>query len=80
MPEISDVVQSGICSAPLAYGNVHWFVDEVKKLECEMGFFSKNTFEYIIMTEQDEEDFKKINIFRFLEKKIVLKRLEILVT
>ena len=80
VPERNDAVQSVICSSPLAYGNVHWFVDEVKKVEYEKRFFYKNTFEYIIMTEEDEEDFKKINNCRFREKKLVLKRLEIIVT
>ena len=36
-----------------------------------MAFYFKNTKEDIVMTEDDEEDFKKDNICRFCEKEIL---------
>ena len=35
-----------------------------------MAFYFKNTKEDIIMTQEDEEDYKKNNICRFCEKEI----------
>ena len=46
-----------------------------------MTFCFKNTNKDIIMTEEDEEDFKNNKICRFCEKKILnLRRIEIIVT
>ena len=68
--ELEDVLQSGYHKSPLGYDNVDWFVDEVIKLENKKAFYFKNTKKHIIMTEEDEEYYKNINIFRFCEKVI----------
>ena len=45
-------------------------MDEVIKLEYKMNSYFKNTKKDIILTEQDEEDFKNKNNCRFCEKNI----------
>ena len=69
--ELNDILRSGYYESPLGYNNVDWFVDEVIKLENKMAFYSKKTNEDIIMTEDDEEDFKNIDVCRFCEKEII---------
>ena len=69
--ELEDVLKSDYYKSPLGYDNVDWFVDEVIKLENKMAFYFKNTKKDIIMTEEDEEDFKDDNICRFCEKEIL---------
>ena len=69
--ELEDVLKSEYYKSPLGYNNVDWFVDEVIKLENKMAFYFKNTKRDIIMTEDDEEDFKNNNICRFCEKEIL---------
>ena len=68
--ELEDVLKSGYYKSPLSYDNVDWFVNEVIKLENKMAFYFKNTNKVIIMTEEDEEDYKNNNICRFCEKNI----------
>ena len=67
---MEDVLKSGYYKSPLGYNNVDWFVDEVIKLENKMAFYFKNTNKDIIMMEEDEEDFKNINVCQFCEKDI----------
>ena len=67
---MEDDLQSGYYKSPLGYDKVHWFVNEVTKLENEMAFFFKKTEKDIIMAEKDEEDYRNKNIFRFYEKEI----------
>ena len=69
--ELEDVLQSCYYISPLGYDNVDWFVDEVIKLENKMAFHFKNTKKDIIMTEEDEEDYRKNNICRFCGKEIL---------
>ena len=69
--ELEDVLESGHYESPLGYDNVDWFVKEVIKLEKKMAFYFKETKKDIIMTKEDEEDFKNINICRFCEKEIL---------
>ena len=69
--ELEDVLKSNYYKSPLGYDNVDWFVDEVIKLENKMAFYFKNTKKDIIMTEEDEEDYKNDNICRFCEKEIL---------
>ena len=45
-----------------------------------MAFYSKNTKKDIIMTEEDEEDFRKKIFVDFLKKKLIVIKLEIIVT
>ena len=66
--ELEEVLKSGNYESPLGYNNVDWFVNEVIKLEKKMAFCFKNTKKDIIMTEQDEEDFKNNIICSFSEK------------
>ena len=66
---MEDVLKSGYYISPLWYDNVDWFVNEVIKLENKMALYYVNTNKDIIMTEEDEEDHRINNIFRFCEKK-----------
>ena len=66
--ELEDVLKSDYYKSPPGYDNVDWFVDEVIKLENKMAFYFKNTKKDIIMTEEDEEDYKNNDICRFCEK------------
>ena len=59
-----------IINLPLGYDNVNWFLHEVIKLENKIVFIFKNARKYIIMTEEDEEDFKNNDVCRFCEKEI----------
>ena len=69
--ELQDVLESGYYESLLRYDNVDWFVKEVIKLENKMAFYFKNTKEDIIMTKENEEDFKNNIICRFCEKQIL---------
>ena len=69
--ELEDVLKSEYYKSPLGYNNVDWFVDEVLKIENKMAFFFKNTKKDIIMTKEDEEDFRTNNICRFCQKEII---------
>ena len=66
--ELEDVLKSDYYKSPLGYDNVDWFVNEVIKLENKMAFYFKNTKKDIIMTEEDENNFRNNNICRFCEK------------
>ena len=68
--ELEDVLKSGYHKSPLGYDIVDWFVDDVIKLENKTTSYFKNTNKDIIMTEEDQEDFKNDNICRFFEKTI----------
>ena len=68
---MEDVLKSGYYESPLGYDNVDWFVNEVIKLENKMNFYFKNTKKDIIMTEENEEDFKNNNICEICEKEII---------
>ena len=69
--ELEDVLKSDYYQSPLGYDNVDWFVDKVIRLENKMAFYFKNTNKDIIMTQEDEEDFRNNNICRFCEKEIL---------
>ena len=69
--ELEDVLESGYYESPLGYDNVNWFVKEVIKLENKKAFYFKNTKKDIIMTKENEEDFKNKNFCRFCEKEIL---------
>ena len=53
------VLKGGIYKSPVGYDNVKWFVKEVEELEKNMTLYFKNTTKNIIVTEEDEEDYKK---------------------
>ena len=67
--KMEDVLKSGHYKSSLGYDNVDWFVNEVRKLENKMAFSFKNTNKDIIMTQEDEEDYRNNNFCRFCEKK-----------
>ena len=67
--EMESVSKGGYYESPLGYDNVDWFVNEVIKLENKMAFYFKNTKKDIIMTQEDEEDYRNINICRHFEEK-----------
>ena len=66
--ELEDILKSDYYQSPLGYNNVDWFVDEVIKLENKMAFYFKNTRKDIIMTDDDEEEFRNDIVCRFCEK------------
>ena len=65
--ELEDVLKSDYYKSPIGYDNVDWFVDEVIKLENKMAFYFKNTNKDIIMTDENEDDYRNDNICRFCE-------------
>ena len=69
--ELEDVLKSDYYKSPLGNDNVDWFVDEVIKLENKMAFYFKNTKKDIIMTDDDEEEYRNDNVCRFWEKEIL---------
>ena len=68
--ELEDVLKSEHHKSPLGYNNVDWFVTEVIKLENKMASYFKNAEKDIIITQEDEEDYRNDNICRFCEKNI----------
>ena len=67
---MEDVLKSDYYKSPSGYKKVDWLVNEVIKLENKMAFYFQNTKKDIVMTEEDEENFKNKNICRFCEKDI----------
>ena len=65
--ELNDILESGYYESPLGYDNVDWFVKEVIRLENKMAFYFKETKKDIIMTQEDEEDYKKIIFVDFVK-------------
>ena len=57
-----DILKSGYYESPLGYNTVDWFVDEV--IYSKNGLLFHKDKKDIIMTEEDEEHYKNINIFR----------------
>ena len=70
LSELNDVLKTGYYESPLGYDNVDWFVKEILKLENKIAFYFKETKKAIIMTQEDEEDYKNNNICRICEKNI----------
>ena len=68
--ELEGILESGYHKSPLGYNNVDWFVDEVIKLESKMVLYFKNTKKDMVLTEENEEDYRNNNICRFCEKNI----------
>ena len=71
LSEMEDVLEGGYYESPLGYNDVDWFVKKFIKLENKMVFYYKNTKKDIIMSEEDEEDYRKNNVCRFCERKIL---------
>ena len=72
---MEDVLKSGYYEFPLSYIIVNWFAEEIIKLENKLAFYFTNTKKDIVMTKEDEENYKNKNIFRFCEKKILSDKL-----
>ena len=68
--ELEDILKSGYHKSPLGHEKINWLVDEIIKLENKMNFWFKNTEKFIIMTEEDKQDFENDNICRYCEKYI----------
>ena len=68
--ELEGILKSGYHKSPLRYSNVDWFVDEVVKLEKKIAFYFKSTTKDIVITEEDEQDYRINNFCRFSEKNI----------
>ena len=68
--DLEGILKSGYHKSPLGYNNVDWFVNEVIKIENKVAFYFNSTEKDIIMTNQDEEDYRSNNICRFCEKEI----------
>ena len=68
--ELEDVLKSDYYKSPLGYNNVDWFVDEVIKLENKMAFYFKNTKKDIIMTDENEDEYRNNNVCRYCEENI----------
>ena len=69
--DLEGILKSGYHKSPLGCINVDWFVNEVKKLENKMAFYFKSTKKDIIMTNQDEEEYRNNNICRLSGKVII---------
>ena len=70
IPELNVVLHSGFQKSPLGHENLDWFVNEVKKLENRMNFYLKKIRNNILMTQENEQDYKNKSICRFCEKNI----------
>ena len=68
---MEDVLKSGYYKSPLGYDNVDWIVNDVKKLENKMAIYFKSTNKDIIVTGENEEDYRKTIISQFCEKEII---------
>ena len=68
--ELNAVLKSGYCKSPLEHGNVDSCLNENIKLENIMVLYFKNTKKDIIMTKEDEKDYRNNDICQFCEKKI----------
>ena len=68
MSELEDALKSDFYKSPLGYDNVDWFVNDVIKLEHKVAFYFKHTKKDIVMTEDDEADYRNNNICRFCEE------------
>ena len=63
---MNDVLKNGYYESALCYNNVDWFKNGVKK----MAVFFRKTKKDIIMTEQNEEEYRNSNICRVCETNI----------
>ena len=66
--ELENILKSDYYKYPLGYNNVAWFVNEGIKLENKMAFYFRKTRKDIIMTEEDEENYRNNINCRFCEK------------
>ena len=62
----------GYYESNLRYEIVDWFVDEVMKFEKKMASYFKITSKDTILSEEDEENYRRNNICRFCEKEKIM--------
>ena len=62
------MLKSGYYESPLEDDNVDWFVDEVIKLEEQVGSYFGNTNKDLKMSEKSKEHYRDNNICQFCEK------------
>ena len=67
--ELEDVLKSGCYESSLGYDNADWILNEIIKLKNKMAFYSKNTKKDIIMTDEEEEFYRKNDVCQFCGKK-----------
>ena len=65
------VLRNDYYESTLRYENVDWFLNEVGKFK-KMTFYIKNTKKDIVMTEDDEEDYRKNTFVDFVKKRLNL--------
>ena len=68
--ELEHVLKNGYFFSDLDFDVRDCIVCEVRKVENKIPFCFKNTDKDIIMTQEDEEDYRKKIICRFCEKKL----------
>ena len=69
--DLEGILKSGYHKSLLGFNVVDWFVNEVLKLETKMASCFKSTKKDIILTNQDEENYRNNNVCRFCEKEII---------
>ena len=78
--ELEDILKSDYYKPHLRYDEVDCFVKEVIKLGKKLTFYFKIFEKDIVMTGEDEEDYRKNSICRFCGKILNLIKLEVFVT
>ena len=65
------MLENGYYKSPLVYDKADSFVNGIINIEIQMAFYFKNTKKDIIMSAEEEENFKNYNnVCRFCEKNI----------
>ena len=59
----------GYYESPLDFDKIDWLLDAIQKIENIMAFCFKNSKKDNIMSEEDEDNCRSINICRFCAKK-----------
>ena len=77
--ESTDVLQSVYYESPPGYNFVNWFVNEVLKLENKMNIFFRNSKKDIVMTQEDEKQYRNSVFFCFVRKILDLTKWKIIV-
>ena len=69
------ILESGSYVYPIGYDKVDWLVDEVLKLKQKVKFYFKNTKKDIILTREDEGDYRNNTNCQFCEKETISDKL-----
>ena len=68
---MEDVLKSGYYESSLGFDIIEWFLDEPFRLEHKMFFYLKTKKKYNILSEGDEDHYRKNDICQFCEKEII---------